>query len=76
MNKEDAKLLANTIEKYGIALCGTLYPSQIEQLHRAVMIYQRSGRIQKIEDSFVNLAFQMIVADLIWQEKQHGRDVN
>lgn len=76
MNKEDATLFANTIEKYGIALCGTLHPSQIEQLHRAVMIYQKSGRIQKLDDSFANLAFQMIVADLIWQEKQHGRDVS
>ena len=76
MNKEDATLFANTIEKYGIALCGTLYPSQIERLHNAVTIYQKSGRIQKLDDSFANLAFQMIVADLIWQEKQHGRDVN
>ena len=76
MNKEDATLFTNTIEKYGIALCQNLYPSQIEQLHRAVMIYRESGRIQKLDDSFANLAFQMIVADLIWQEKQHGRDVN
>ena len=75
MDKQTAIDFSKTIEKYGIALCGTLYPSQIEQLLRAVMIYQKSGRIQKIEDSFANLAFQMIVADLIWQEKQHGRDV-
>jgi len=76
MDKQLAVDFGRIIEKYGIALCGTLYPSQIEQLHRAVMIYQKSGRIQKLDDSFANLAFQMIVADLIWQEKQHGRDVN
>jgi hypothetical protein len=75
LDKQTAVDFSKIIEKYGIALCGTLYPSQIEQLYRAVMIYQRSGRIQKLEDSFANLAFQMIVADLIWQEKQHGRDV-
>ena len=70
MNKEEAMALTKTIEKYGIALCGTLYPSQMEQLQRALSVYQRSGRIQKLEDSFTNLAFKMIVADLIWQEKQ------
>lgn len=70
MNKEEAKAFTNTIEKYVIALCGTLYPSQIDQLQRALSIYQKSGRIQKIDDSFTNLAFMMIVADLMWQEKQ------
>ena len=76
MDKQTAVDFSKTIEKYGIALCQNLYPSQIEQLHRAVMIYRESGRIQKLDDSFANLAFQMIVADLIWQEKHHGRDVN
>ena len=70
MNKEDAKAFTSTIEKYGIALCGTLYPSQMDQLQRALSIYQKSGWIQKLDDSFTNLAFRMIVADLIWQEKQ------
>lgn len=70
MNKEDAKIFTNTIEKYGLALCGTLYPSQMDQLQRALSIYQKSGRIQKLEDSFTNLAFRMIIADLMWQEKR------
>lgn len=70
MNKEDAKMFTNTIEKYGLALCGTLYPSQMDQLQRALSIYQKSGRIQKLEDSFTNLAFRMIIADLMWQEKR------
>ena len=73
MDKQAAVDFSRTIEKYGIALCRTLHPSQIEQLHRAVMIYQKSVRIQKLDDSFANLALQMIIADLIWQEKQHGR---
>lgn len=70
MDKQSAVDFSKTLEKYGIALCGTLYPSQIEQLQRALEVYQKSGRIQKLEDSFTNLAFRMIVADLIWQEKQ------
>ena len=73
MNKEDAKAFANTIEKYGIALCGTLYPSQMDQLQWALSIYLKSGRIQKLDDSFTNLAFKMIVADLIWQENNGRR---
>ncbi len=70
MDKQSAVDFSMTIEKYGIALCGTLYPSQIEQLQRALVGYQKNGRIQKIDDSFTYLAFKMIVADLIWQEKQ------
>lgn len=70
MDKQSAVDFSKTLEKYGIALCGTLYPSQIEQLQRALEVYQKSGRIQKLEDSFTNLAFRMIVADLVWQEKQ------
>ncbi len=70
MDKQAAVDFSKTIEKYGIALCGTLYPSQIEQLQRVLTAYQKSGRIQKLDDSFTNLAFKMIVADLIWQEKQ------
>ena len=57
MNKKEAKAFASTIEKYGIALCGALYPSQIEQLSRAIIIYQKNGMIQRIDDSFTNLAF-------------------
>lgn len=68
MDKQSAIDFSKTIEKYGIALCGTLYPSQMDQLQRALFIYQKSGRIQKLDDSFTNLAFKMIVADLIWQE--------
>ncbi len=73
MDKQSAVDFSKTIEKYGIALCGTLYPSQMEQLQRVLAIYQKSGRIQKLDDSFTNLAFRMIVADLIWQEKQQNR---
>lgn len=68
MDKQSAIDFSKTIEKYGIALCGTLYPSQMDQLQQALFIYQKSGRIQKLDDSFTNLAFKMIVADLIWQE--------
>lgn len=70
MDKQSAVDFSKILEKYGIALCGTLYPSQMEQLQRALSIYQKSGQIQKLEDSFVNLAFMMIVADQVWQEKQ------
>ena len=70
MDKQSAVDFSKTIEKYGIALCGTLYPSQMDQLQRALAVYQKNGRIQKMDDSFTNLAFRMIVADLIWQEKQ------
>ena len=44
MNKEDAKAFTSTIEKYGIALCGTLYPSQMDQLQRAVTIPAITGQ--------------------------------
>ena len=73
MDKQSAVDFSKTIEKYGIALCGTLYPSQMDQLQRALSIYQKSGRIQKLDDSFTNLAFKMIVADLIWQENNGRR---
>lgn len=70
MDKHSAVDFSKTLEKYGIALFGTLYPSQMDQLQRALSIYQKSGQIQKLEDSFTNLAFMMIVADQLWQEKQ------
>lgn len=70
MDKAEAKRFTTTIEKYGLALCGTLYPSQIDQLQKALASYRNYGRIPKIDDSFTNLAFRMVVADLIWQEKQ------
>ena len=70
MNKDEAMAFTRTIEKYGIALCGILYPSQMDQLQRALSAYQKNERIPKLDDSFTNLAFRMIVADLIWQEKQ------
>lgn len=70
MDKQSVVDFSKTIEKFGIALCGALYPSQMDQLQRALSIYQKSGRIQKLDDSFTNLALRMIVADLIWQEKQ------
>lgn len=70
MDKQSAVDFSKILEKYGIALCGTLYPSQMDQLQRALSIYQKSGQIQKLEDSFANLAFMMIIADQVWQERQ------
>ena len=74
MDKETAIDYTKTIDKYGFALCGTLYPSQMEQLQKALAFYRKTERITKIEDTFTNLAFLMIVSDLIWQERK-GADL-
>ncbi len=72
MDKQTIVDYSKTLEKYGIALCGLLYPSQNETLIKALAFYKKSAQIPHIEDSFTKLAFAMIVADLIWQEKQKG----
>lgn len=73
MNKQAAVNFAKTIEKYGFALCSALHPSQIAKLQKALVCYQENERIPKLDDVFTDLAFRMIVSDLIWQE-YHGKE--
>lgn len=66
------KLFYNTIKKYGFALIQNLHPSQSEKLKEALNAYEQK-KPYSIKDPFVKLAFEMIVADLLWQEERQGK---
>lgn len=75
MNLKQLESFAETVDKYGIALCGILYPSQMEQLRKELEYFKKYRQIRNIEDSFTRLAFMMIVSDLLWQERQGKGDL-
>lgn len=62
-------LYFKAFEKYGAALA-MLYPSQVTALQDALEIFSEVGKIPRIEDCFVKLAFMMIVCDLRYQERK------
>lgn len=70
MNLKQLEDFAETVDKYGLALCGILYPSQMDQLRKELEYFRKYHQIRNIEDSFTRLAFMMIVSDLLWQERQ------
>ena len=69
MNKEELNQIVNILNKYNFAISGCLYPSQVEILHKALIVWIKEKELIDIEDSFTNLAFRMIVCDLIHQER-------
>lgn len=75
MNLKQLEDFAGTVDKYGVALCGILYPSQMEQLRKELEYFKKYRQIRNIEDSFTRLAFMMIVSDLLWQERQGKGDL-
>lgn len=74
MTKEKAAALAEVTEKYSFAICFMLYPTQTERLYSHLDYYMKYDNIPKIDDSFVRLAFMMIVSDLMWQERQERKN--
>lgn len=60
-------IFIQTIRKYAPAISMNLYPSQTKELKRALSEYAQGGE-PYFYDAFVRLAYEMIVADLEWQE--------
>ena len=66
--KEEKKydIFLHTVRKYAPAICTCLYPSQTRELKAALEDYQK-GHAPYIRDAFVNLAYEMVIADYEWQ---------
>lgn len=60
-------IFVQTVRKYAPAISLNLYPSQTKELKRALTDYAQ-GCEPYIYDPFVRLAYEMVVADLKWQE--------
>lgn len=69
MNKEEVNQIMDILNKYNFAISGCLYPSQVETLYEALIVWINEKEMIEIYDSFTNLAFRMIVCDLIHQER-------
>ena len=65
------KLFYETIKKYGWAICQNLHLSQTKILKDALRAYDNNEEVF-IADSFVRVVFDMIIADLLYQ--QTGKD--
>lgn len=63
------KLFYETIKKYGWAISQNLHPSQTKRLKESLETFEQDG-VAYIADSFVKLAFDMIVADLMFQKEK------
>lgn len=61
-------LFYKTIKKYGWAISQNLHPSQTAKLKEALKRFDQDKKVY-IEDSFVKLAFDMIVSDLMFQKE-------
>lgn len=57
------------LRKYAPVLCVNLYPTQARALLKGLKEYQQ-GLEPYFRDAFVRLAYQMIVADLEWQQER------
>lgn len=68
MTKEFLQEWARVLEKYGVAL-SMLYPSQSESLQEYYCYFLNYGKTPRIDDSFLRLAFLMIVADRLHEER-------
>lgn len=73
MTKAETKAFLQTIEKYNLAISTCLHPSQVELLYGALTYWNEVEEIPQIEDAFTNLAFMMIVSDLLHQEREKER---
>lgn len=63
------KKFIETVNKYGTAFM-LLYPKQFEMLKRELEYFYKKGRIRKVKDPFVELAYKMILCDLYWQKQR------
>lgn len=70
MNKEYLQEWALMLEKYSLAL-SLLYPSQMEELQESYIYFLKYGKLPRVDDSFLKLAFMMIVSDRLWKERGH-----
>lgn len=61
-------LFYQTIQKYGLAISQNLHPSQTSKLKQALNLYEEGEEVY-IADSYVRLAFEMIVSDYLYQNK-------
>ena len=67
-------LFYETIKKYGWAISQNLHPSQTKRLKEALKEFEQNKDVY-ISDSFVKLVYDMIVADLLYQqERKCGRN--
>lgn len=60
-------IFMKTIRKYAPAISMNLHPSQTKLLKSALSDYAQGGN-PYIRDAFVRLAYEMIIADIEWQE--------
>lgn len=67
--KEMDRLFCETIRKYGWAISQNLYPSQTKKLKEALKEFEQNENVY-IADSFVKLAFDMIVSDLMYYKER------
>lgn len=70
VNKEYLQKWAAMLEKYSLAL-SMLHPSQMEELQESYIYFLKFGKLPRISDSFLKLAFMMIVSDQLWKERGH-----
>lgn len=61
------KIFIRTVRKYAQAISLNMYPSQTKELKRALTDYAQ-GLEPYIYDPFVRLAYEMVIADIKWQE--------
>lgn len=59
-------LFYEVIRKYGYAISQNLHPSQTKRLQEALKAYEQNEEVY-IPDSFVKVVFDMIIADLLYQ---------
>ena len=62
-------LFEKVFEKYGIVIGKTLWGSQIEELQFAFDSLEHGEKVE-LNDSFVQLTFDLIVCDLRWQKRK------
>ena len=58
-----------TVNKYGTAFM-LLYPKQSIMLRRELEYFYNTGKIRKVKDPFVELAYKMVLCDLYWQKRR------
>lgn len=62
------ELFYSTIRKYGYAISQNLHPSQTKRLKEALKSFAM-GEEPYIKDSFVQVVYDMIIADLLYQNE-------
>lgn len=63
------KLFYETIKKYGLAISQNLHPSQTKRLKEGLIAFEKGEEVY-FSDSYVGLAFDMIMSDLFYQKER------